>query len=147
MEYWMVRALRVPARRKNTSFARWIGGVESWRQADVRVAPASQLVCTDAVRCVPARRNLQSQSERWLYHGIEDVATVYCCPNYCKHAAIPRAGPNGLGAQPCRIGYTEVPFRARFVYYSSVLYRIIIHRIQAYHYMNSWHLTVTNVSP
>ena len=63
MEYWMVCALRVPARQKNMSFVRWIGGVESWRQADVRVAPASQLVCTDAVRRVPARRDLQPQSK------------------------------------------------------------------------------------
>ena len=44
--------------------------------------------------------------------------------NYCKHAAIPRAGPNGLGAQPRRIGYTEVPFQGTVCLYSSVLYRI-----------------------
>ena len=126
----------------------YVGGVESWRQAGVQVAPASQLVCTGycTVRRVPLHGACSQSGKVWISYRPWRLRCCYCC-NYCKHAAIPRAGPNGLGAQPCRIGYTEVPFRARYCLYSSVIYRIIIHRIQAYHYMDSWHLTVTNVPP
>ena len=112
-EYWWRVRMRVPARQKSLTRC--------------TLEMLGQLVCTGCCMYAVHQRGVictHNQSERvWISYRPWRLRCCYCC-NYCKHAAIPRAGPNGLGAQPCRIGYTEVPFRARFVYLSSVLYRI-----------------------
>ena len=65
---------------------------------------------------------LITEFEFGSYHGnwnvVVDKLTVNPRPSLDRSS--------GLGAQPRRIGNMKDPLRARFVYYSSVLYRIIL---------------------